>query len=293
MAARTFDFFSAQTTSACAHACQNCTFDLLSKDERDTKTKHHIKRWIRWTLQSTRSNKACNNAGQQGTKSNRLFSTTPLVGQKPSPILSAPRLSPLKASHSTSSNYSSNVLLRPPFQTRGARMNPFQRSSSPSQTGHNATGQVNSSGGGVQGFSLGAMPHEAPSSDGPQSFSAPGGWQRALTSLGMIGGTALAAHLFFNRETRDGAMDAYSQNYLNSTFQYLAGGLTMVTAASVGLHRFGFSARLMATNPWLVLGVGLATSIGGMIGAQTLEPGSPGKYACWALFNVSQAAVLS
>lgn len=223
----------------------------------------------------------------------RLFSTTPLVGQKPSPILSAPRLSPLKASHSTSSNYSSNVLLRPPFQTRGARMNPFQRSSSPSQTGHNATGQVNSSGGGVQGFSLGAMPHEAPSSDGPQSFSAPGGWQRALTSLGMIGGTALAAHLFFNRETRDGAMDAYSQNYLNSTFQYLAGGLTMVTAASVGLHRFGFSARLMATNPWLVLGVGLATSIGGMIGAQTLEPGSPGKYACWALFNVSQAAVLS
>lgn len=169
-------------------------------------------------------------------------------------------------------------------QTRGARTNPFKPSS--------GSGQVNSSTPSQSSFSLSA-PHEAPSGDAPRSFSAPGGWQRLATSVGIIGGTAFAANAFLNRETREGAMDPFSRNYLNSTFQYLAGGLAMTAGAAVALHRVGFSSRLMATNPWLVLGGGLAASIGGMIGAQTLEPGSPGKYACWALFNASQAAVLS
>lgn len=98
--------------------------------------------------------------------------------------------------------------------------------------------------------------------------------------------------MFFNRETRNGPMDAFSMSYLNSTFKYLAGGLTMTAGAAVALHRVGFS-RIMAANPWVVMGVGLVASIGGMIGAQSLPPGSPGKLACWALFNASQAAVLS
>lgn len=88
-------------------------------------------------------------------------------------------------------------------------------------------------------------------------------------------------------------MDEFSSHYLNSTFRYLAGGLSLTAAMAIGLHRFGFSQRLMMANPWLVLGGGLITSIGGMIGAQTLEPGSPGKIACWLLFNGAQAAVLS
>lgn len=67
----------------------------------------------------------------------------------------------------------------------------------------------------------------------------------------------------------------------------------MTAVGAIALHRSGFTFRLMATNPWLVLGLGLVTSIGGMIGAQSLPPGSPGQYACWALFNASQAAVLS
>lgn len=88
-------------------------------------------------------------------------------------------------------------------------------------------------------------------------------------------------------------MDTFSQEYLRSTFGYLAAGLGLTAAGAVALHRSGFSYRLMATNPWLVLGVGLVASIGGMIGAQALPPGSPGKTACWLLFNASQAAVLS
>ncbi|CAO1615728.1 unnamed protein product [Parajaminaea phylloscopi] len=173
--------------------------------------------------------------------------------------------------------------LRPPtFQlpSRGVRTNPWGR-------GTPASGQQTSP---TATFSL---PHEAPSADAPRSFSAPGGWTRALTSLGIIGGSALLANAFLNRETRDAPLDQFSRQYLNSTFKYLAGGLTMTAGAAVALHRIGVSSRLMAANPWLVLGLGLVTSIGGMIGAQTLEPGSPGKLACWALFNASQAAVLS
>ena len=49
----------------------------------------------------------------------------------------------------------------------------------------------------------------------------------------------------------------------------------------------------MMANPWLVLGVGLVASIGGMMGAQALPPNHPAKVPCWLLFNLSQAAVLS
>lgn len=176
-----------------------------------------------------------------------------------------------------------SAILRAPslnFQHRGIRANPWGRGVS----------NVSSRSPATASFSL---PHEAPSTDAPRSFTAPGGWTRALTSLGIIGGSALAANAFLNRETRDGAMDHFSREYLNSTFKHLAGGLTMTAGAAVALHRIGVSSRVMAANPWLVLGLGLVTSIGSMIGAQTLEPGSPGKLACWAMFNASQAAVLS
>lgn len=154
------------------------------------------------------------------------------------------------------------------------------------------TSPLKGAGNAARGMSL-AMPHSAPEVGGPTSISQPGGWTKALTSVGIIAGSAFAANLFFNRPTREAPISDYAQEYLHSTFGYLAGGLSLTAAGAVALHRTGFSARLMATSPWLVLGVGLVTSIGGMIGAQTLPPGSPGKYACWALFNASQAAVLS
>ncbi|PWN53171.1 hypothetical protein IE53DRAFT_310717 [Violaceomyces palustris] len=137
-----------------------------------------------------------------------------------------------------------------------------------------------------------AMPHAAPAADAPTSFTQPGGWTRALTSLGIIGGTAFAANMFFNRDTR-GALDPVEASYLNKTFMYLAGGLTITGAAAVGLHRYGVSQRIMAANPWLVLGVGLVASIGGMMGATSLPPDHPMKVPSWLLFNASQAAVLS
>ncbi|KAN0062553.1 hypothetical protein ACQY0O_005085 [Thecaphora frezii] len=147
------------------------------------------------------------------------------------------------------------------------------------------------SSGGARRFAF-ASPHSAPAADAPTSFSQPGGWSRALTSLGIIVGAGLASNAFFNRETRD-ALHPADAKLLHSTFGYLAGGLTLTGCAAVALHRYGVSARVMAANPWLVMGVGLVASIGGMMGATSLPPGHPLKVPSWLLFNASQAAVLS
>jgi len=125
------------------------------------------------------------------------------------------------------------------------------------------------------------------------TFSRPENRRSLLINLGLIVGTAAAAHIFFNREKRDSPLDAFSREYLHSTFRYLAGGLTIAGVTALSLHRSGFSYRLMAMNPWVVMGAGLVASIGGMIGAQTFEPGTPAKYASWLLFNAAQGAVLS
>lgn len=195
--------------------------------------------------------------------------------------LRAPALPPLQAAKPRVAPLS----IRPPplAPLRGIRTNPYRGAKGGVENSSSNTGSP---------FSLSA-PHDAPSADAPRSFSAPGGWQRALTSLGIIGGTAFAANAFLNREQREGAMDSYSREYLNSTFKYLAGGLTMTAGMAIGLHRMGFAQRLMMANPWVVMGGGLVASIGSMMGVMSLEPGSPAKTACWALFNASQAAILS
>lgn len=160
-------------------------------------------------------------------------------------------------------------------QVRTVRQSPFQRPAGPTHSHVQPMAQ------GSSGFGQAAP-----------SFSTQGGWTKALTSVGIIAATAIGANLFFNRETRDG-LSVHESSYLNSTFSYLGGGLTVTGLSAYALHRFGFSARLMAANPWLVLGVGLVASIGGMMGAQALPSSHPLKVPAWLLFNVSQAAVLS
>lgn len=178
---------------------------------------------------------------------------------------------------STSHGVSSATPLRQvQQQVRGVRTSPFRPNGGSGSSGRFAF----------------AAPHAAPAADAPTSFSQPGGWTRALTSLGIIGATAFGANMFFNRETRD-SLHPVEASYLNSTFMYLAGGLTLTAATAVGLHRYGVSQRVMMANPWLVLGVGLVASIGGMLGATSLPPGHPLKVPSWLLFNASQAAVLS
>lgn len=96
---------------------------------------------------------------------------------------------------------------------------------------------------------------------------------RLLYGAGIFGGTLIAINLIFNRETReDGGMPPFERKYLNDTFLHTGLGLGTIAIAARTLHTNGWSYRLMAANPWLVLGVGLAGSIGTMIATRATDP---------------------
>lgn len=96
---------------------------------------------------------------------------------------------------------------------------------------------------------------------------------RLLYGAGIFGGTVIAINFIFNRETReDGGMPPFERQYLNDTFLHTGLGLGTIAIAARALHTNGWSYRLMAANPWLVLGVGLAGSIGTMIATRATDP---------------------
>lgn len=89
----------------------------------------------------------------------------------------------------------------------------------------------------------------------------------------MFGGTLLAVHLVFNRETReDGGMPAYERAYLNSTFAHTGLGIGIIGITARAVFQSGLMYRVMATNPWIVLGGGLVLSIGTMMGTRATDP---------------------
>lgn len=97
--------------------------------------------------------------------------------------------------------------------------------------------------------------------------------QKLLYGGAIVGGTILATNFVFNRETReDGGMPAYERSFLNETFMHTGLGLGIIGIAARALHTNGWSYRLMAMNPWLVLGVGLVGSIGSMYGTFYTSP---------------------
>ncbi|KAI9880812.1 MAG: hypothetical protein M1830_000248 [Pleopsidium flavum] len=112
---------------------------------------------------------------------------------------------------------------------------------------------------------------------------------------GIVGGTLVGINLLFNRETReDGGMPPYERSFLNETFLHTGLGIGIIGVAARALHQSGWSYRLMATNPWAVIGISLAASIGTMYGTFATSPDNYiQKYALWTAFNLAQAAVLS
>lgn len=119
--------------------------------------------------------------------------------------------------------------------------------------------------------------------------------QRLLYGAGIFGATLVGINFMFNRETReDGGMPDYERRYLNDTFLHTGFGVGMIGVAARALHMNGWSYRLMAANPWLVLGMGLVGSIGTMWGCRATDPSNyVQKYALWSAFNVTQALLLS
>lgn len=97
--------------------------------------------------------------------------------------------------------------------------------------------------------------------------------QRLMYGGAIFGGTLLAINLIFNRETReDGGMPPFERSYLNDTFLHTGLGVGVIGIAARALHMNGWSYRLMAANPWLVLGIGLVGSIGTMYGTYACPP---------------------
>ncbi|PSN65309.1 hypothetical protein BS50DRAFT_497140 [Corynespora cassiicola Philippines] len=119
--------------------------------------------------------------------------------------------------------------------------------------------------------------------------------QRLMYGAGIFGATLLGINLVFNRETReDGGMPDFERSYLNDTFLHTGLGIGIIGIAARTLHMNGWSFRLMAANPWLVLGVGLVGSIGTMYACRATDPQNyVQKYALWSAFNVTQAMLLS
>ncbi|KAK6435342.1 hypothetical protein LTR95_008468 [Oleoguttula sp. CCFEE 5521] len=119
--------------------------------------------------------------------------------------------------------------------------------------------------------------------------------QRLIYGGAIFGGSILALNLIFNRETReDGGMPAYEREYLNDTFLHTGLGVGIIGIAARALHTNGWSYRLMAANPWLVLGIGLVGSIGSMMICYNTKPENYlVKYSAWTAFNLTQAALLS
>lgn len=97
--------------------------------------------------------------------------------------------------------------------------------------------------------------------------------QKLLYGAALVGGTIVVTNLVFNRETReDGGMPPYERDYLNQTFLHTGMGVGIIATAATALHRSGWSYRLMATNPWLVIGLSLAASIGTMYATFNTHP---------------------
>jgi hypothetical protein len=97
--------------------------------------------------------------------------------------------------------------------------------------------------------------------------------QRLLYGAGIFGATLLGINFIFNRETReDGGMPDFERRYLNDTFMHTGLGIGIIGIGARALHMNGWSVRLMAANPWLVLGVGLVGSIGTMYGCRATHP---------------------
>lgn len=97
--------------------------------------------------------------------------------------------------------------------------------------------------------------------------------QRLIYGAGIFGATLLGINFIFNRETReDGGMPDFERRYLNDTFMHTGLGIGIIGVAARALHMNGWSYRLMAANPWLVLGVGLVGSLGTMYGTRATHP---------------------
>jgi len=118
-------------------------------------------------------------------------------------------------------------------------------------------------------------------------------WRKFGITAVTVAGTVFLIEAFLNRDTRD-SLSAAEQSYLNDSFKYTGGGLALTAVAARYMFKSGVAFRIMSANPWVVLGVGLAGSIGSMMGVYATPVDRPvQKHLFWLAFNACQAATLS
>lgn len=99
---------------------------------------------------------------------------------------------------------------------------------------------------------------------------------------------------FLNRDQRAEPLSTTERNLLNSTFQHTGVGLTITALLAKGMFKNGVTARMMSMNPLMVVGLGLAGSIGTMFCTLRTSPDNTlQKYGFWLAFTGCQAATLS
>ncbi|KIJ21973.1 hypothetical protein PAXINDRAFT_95427 [Paxillus involutus ATCC 200175] len=118
-------------------------------------------------------------------------------------------------------------------------------------------------------------------------------WKKFGITAAAVAGTVILAEGLLNRDTRDSLTPA-EQSYLHDSFKYTGGGLLLTALGARSMFRSGVAFRIMAANPWLVLGVSLVGSIGSMMGVYYTPPEKTvQKHLFWLGFNACQAATLS
>ncbi|EAQ93789.1 hypothetical protein CHGG_02024 [Chaetomium globosum CBS 148.51] len=120
-------------------------------------------------------------------------------------------------------------------------------------------------------------------------------YRKLMIGGAIFGGTLVGVNAMFNRETRDdGGMPPFERSYLNRTFMHTGLGIGIIGLTAYQMVQSGFVYRIMVTNPWVVGIGGIALSIGSMMATRAIDPDNyiP-KYACWAVFNATQAALVA
>ena len=108
----------------------------------------------------------------------------------------------------------------------------------------------------------------------PAAPAAPGNLtQKLLVAGAAIGGALVVTNMVLNRETReDGGMPPFERAYLNDTFMHTGMGIGIIGLSARAMFQSGFTYRLMATNPWVVMLGGLGLSIATMMGTRATDP---------------------
>ncbi|GAA5852807.1 hypothetical protein JCM9279_006190 [Rhodotorula babjevae] len=116
-------------------------------------------------------------------------------------------------------------------------------------------------------------------------------WGKVGVNVGVGVAGAVGLNLLLNRETSP--LQAHEWEYLRSTFKYTGLGLAITAGAATLAFKNGLTYRMMAMNPWVVMGGSLVLSIGSMYGVYATAPDSPAHYAAWGIFSAAQGLTLS